>query len=138
VTAYETVMAERLEHFGEDNDCTVVALSLVLGIPYDVAHKMLADQGRQYKTGFRLVEWLYEDNISGWWVTVVSCPRVFHGSLNRHTVTLPTLAKVRRDFPRGRFIVRKRNHVFAMIEGVIHDDAGPRTRITHVAVFERA
>lgn len=112
----------------EKSDCTVVALSIAIGVPYDVAHRMLAEAGRHDRRGFRLSSWLREQRqstICGYKVTAAKVPWL-------------TLAQIRRDFPRGRFIVRKRGHVFAMIDGVILDyNTGNRTRITDIFHFER-
>lgn len=142
--AYVKVMAEREGH-NENSDCTVIALSIVLAIPYDVAHSMLADAGRRNRRGFGLLSWLRvrrEVNHCGYKVTTVSCGRLQDAALRlarpwAASYTYPTLAQVQRDFPKGRFIVRKARHVFAMIDGVIHDSCGPRTRITDIALFER-
>ena len=135
----QKVMTER-EGYTEFNDCTVVALSVALEIPYSVAHRMLADQGRQERKRFRLVSWLENEaragrTLCGYKPTAVKCGKIQSAS-TRHTY--PTLARVRRDFPKGRFIVRKNRHVFAMTDGEVHDNIGPRTRITNLVLFERA
>ena len=118
------------DSYGEDNDCTVVALSIAAGIPYNVAHDILRAAGRERCRGFRLVGWLrcqYRDgrSVCGYKVTPVNACR-------------KTLAQVRRDFPKGRFILRKRGHVFAMIDNEVMDyGTGNRTRITDLFLFER-
>ena len=118
------------DSYGEDNDCTVVALSIAAGIPYNVAHDILRAAGRERCRGFRLVGWLrcqYRDgrSVCGYKVTPVNAGR-------------KTLAQVRRDFPKGRFILRKRGHVFAMIDNEVMDyGTGNRTRITDLFLFER-
>ena len=118
------------DSYGEDNDCTVVALSVAAGIPYNVAHDILRAAGRERCKGFRLVGWLrcqYRDgrSVCGYKVTPVNAGR-------------KTLAQVRRDFPKGRFILRKRGHVFAMIDNEVMDyGRGNRTRITDLFLFER-
>ena len=118
------------DSYGEDNDCTVVALSIAAGIPYNVAHDILRAAGRERCKGFRLGGWLrcqYRDgrSVCGYKVTPVNACR-------------KTLAQVRRDFPKGRFILRKRGHVFAMIDNEVMDyGTGNRTRITDLFLFER-
>ena len=118
------------DSYGEDNDCTVVALSIAAGIPYNVAHDILRAAGRERCKGFRLVGWLrcqYRDgrSVCGYKVTPVNAG-------------WKTLAQVRRDFPKGRFILRKRGHVFAMIDNEVMDyGTGNRTRITDLFLFER-
>jgi hypothetical protein len=136
--AYNTAMWQRESYIGsvENNDCTVVALSIALSLPYGVAHAILARYGRRNGKGFQLIQWLRQYgkvNLYGFKATVVDCTPFECGRARIY----PTLAKVRRDFPRGRFIVRKPGHVFAMIDGVVHDSAGQRTRITSIVAFER-
>ena len=141
----QKVMTER-EGYTEFNDCTVVALSVALEIPYSVAHRMLADQGRQERKRFRLVSWLENEaragrTLCGYKPTVVKCGKIQSAYTSQFPwsgYTYPTLARVRRDFPKGRFIVRKKRHVFAMTDGEVHDNIGPRTRITNLVLFERA
>src|ERR1039458_1384681 len=144
----QKVMTER-EGYTEFNDCTVVALSVALEIPYSVAHRMLADQGRQERKGFHLVSWLENEaragrTLCGYKPTAVKCGKLMPTCRRTpwfmcdNMYTYPTLARVRRDFPKGRFIVRKNRHVFAMTDGEVHDNIGPRTRITNLVLFERA
>ena len=115
----------------ERGDCTVIALSIGLGIPYDVAYRMLAAEGRRPNHGFHLRNWLRERATAG---TILCGYKVT-------SVRVPclTLARVMRDFPRGRFILRKHRHVFAMIDGEILDmnGAGSRTLITDLFLLER-
>lgn len=115
----------------ERADCTVIALSIGLGIPYDVAYRMLEAAGRRPNHGFGLSAWLrgksqIGDMLCGYKVTSVHVPWL-------------TLTQVRHDFPKGRFIVRKRGHVFAMLDGVVLDmnGAGGRTLVTDLFLLER-
>ena len=119
------VIRER-QGFAEKRDCSVVALSIAAGIPYDVAHGICKDAGRQDGHGMYFVEWVRRQRtICGYKVTVVNVPRL-------------TLAQVLRDFPKGRLICRKKNHVFAVIDGVVHDyGTGNNSRIYKVIAFER-
>ena len=119
------VIRER-QGFAEKRDCSVVALSIAAGIPYDVAHGICKAAGRQNREGMYFMEWCRtQATICGYKVTVVNVPRI-------------TLAQVIRDFPKGRLICRKKNHVFAVIDGVVHDyGTGTRSRIYQVIAFER-
>ena len=119
------VMRER-QGFAEKRDCSVVALSIAAGIPYDVAHGICKAAGRQNREGMYFIEWCRtQATICGYKVTVVNVPRL-------------TLAQVLRDFSKGRLICRKKNHVFAVIDGVVHDyGTGTRSRIYQVIAFER-
>jgi hypothetical protein len=117
----------------ESKDCTVIAMSIALGIPYDVSHKMLADAGRVPHNGFHLVSWLRgkarinDGMLYGYKITHVSVPRL-------------TLAQVVRDFPKGRFILRMKRHAFCLIDGKVHDYdySTGRSRILDMFLLERA
>lgn len=131
--ALAAIIEQRNENAASERaDCTVIAMSIGLRIPYDVAYRMLAAEGRQPNHGFHLSSWLRNRAacgtiLCGYKVTSVRVPSL-------------TLAQVRHDFPKGRFIVRKRQHVFAMIDGEILDmnGAGGRTLITDLFLLERA
>jgi hypothetical protein len=131
MNALTQVLAERSSH-AERNDCSVVALSIAVGIPYDVAHHMLASAGRKPGHGFKMTVWLREQAelggiVCGYKFTTVQADR-------------RTLARVRRDFPKGRLMVTTRGHIFAMIDGVILDPAytGERSQVRFVTLVERA
>ncbi len=42
------------DSFGETNDCSVIAISLLCDVSYDVAHRALAASGRKEKRGARM------------------------------------------------------------------------------------
>ena len=122
---------DQREAYGERSDCSVIAMSCAFGIPYNVAHDILKDAGRVDKRGFGFCAWLRQtvaalDHICGYKVTPVRVPRL-------------TLSQVRRDFPKGRFVIRKSGHAFAMIDGKILDPeaSGPRAIVTDIFLLER-
>ena len=48
----EIVAASKRKDFNEDNDCTVISMSVVCGMPYAEAHAILAKAGRKPRKGF--------------------------------------------------------------------------------------
>jgi len=92
--------------FAKDKrDCTVRATATVLGIDYSDAHSRLAALGR--KTNHR---WLYQgDNIEKLGLEQVP------------ELSCRTLASILHEMSQGRFVVRVHRHVFAVINGVVHD-----------------
>ena len=42
---------ETARSIGENNDCSVLALALLADVPYQEAHKAMADAGRKFKKG---------------------------------------------------------------------------------------
>lgn len=143
---YVRVRAQR-ESYGEANDCTVIALSIAVGIPYDVAHGMLLLAGRRNCHGFMMTAWLADkaklgETVCGYKFTQVDCGELDKSALpaysRRPLYKYKTVAQVRRDFPKGRFILSIHKHVFAMIDGVILDYTSPRSRVKRLTLVERA
>ena len=132
-TLHPRDQAER-DSFNEHKDCTVVALAAAADIPYSEAHALLAKAGRLPRHGFKLRLWLdnqcFAARMRGgkFRLGKYSVERVV--MFNRDRVTL---AQFLRDFPRGRFVCRKRSHAFAVIDGkVLNLFTGARTRITNL------
>jgi hypothetical protein len=86
-------------------DCTVRASSIALGVSYQEAHDRLERLGRKPK---RRVDWAKVAPALGF----ESLPEFSCMRLSRVMAALPET---------GRFIVRVPRHVFAVVDGVIHD-----------------
>jgi len=120
--------------FNERADCTVVAIAVAADLPYAEAHSVLAQAGRKHRRGFKLRLWL--DNQCA--VARMKNTPLRIGNYKVERVRFEymrnvTLAKFLRDFPRGRFIARKRSHAFAVIDGKVYSSfTGARTRITNL------
>jgi hypothetical protein len=92
---------------GETRDCTVRALALALDIPYDIAHAGLAKLGRKPRHGF-----LFRmPNLGEFSKVLEECPEY----------SCRTVRKVLPELMQGRFIVRVRGHVFAVVGGTALD-----------------
>ena len=87
-------------------DCTVIALANARGIAYSDAHLILKNAGRKNSCKFRMTHFL--DDID----YALPLPGPFHSTAKRFAT----------EHPIGIFIVRVRGHVFAIINGVIHDN----------------
>lgn len=114
-TAYSTVANGDFPT--ERRDCSVRALAIALGIPYREAHESFRIAGRRHGEGTPLV-------ISAW-------VHKRHGMETMRPFR-PTLAQFLRENPKGRFVVHRRGHAFAIIDGVVHDwerGTGARSRI---------
>lgn len=91
---------------GESRDCSVRATAVALDIPYHIAHAMFEREGREPQRRTKL-------GVSD---------RVLKGyRSHRYTRKRPTLARFIREHPEGRYIVRIRGHMFAVIDGGVHD-----------------
>jgi hypothetical protein len=119
---------------GERLDCTVLALAAVAELPYADAHKLLASAGRVRRKGFRLFGWLdsqfHIHGVDPGFGKYRAVPVRMYEDI--------TLAKVLRDFPRGRFLARQRKHAFAIIDGKAWNaNGGNRVRVKKLWYFEK-
>lgn len=106
------IKANPREYSDERNDCTVRATSLALNKPYKEIHKVYSDNGRKWGKGCdgftieRVIKHYVGSNYNKRSATV-------HGRI--------TLARFLKDYPQGHWIVVRRGHAFAVIDGVAHD-----------------
>lgn len=109
----------------EHNDCAVRAASLAANVPYQDVHKLFEAKGRIRHRGTK-------------WETLRQAVTELGGTLAtqamavRYSVQRQTLAAWLRDHPRGRYLVCRSGHAFAVIDGVVHDwstGTGARSRI---------
>ena len=105
------------------NDCTVRALASACGFSYDQAYDTLKLAGRKCRSGFKLSNWLNQQQ----WAEKISFPaKKGMRRMNPSTFTA--------QFPEGNYIVKVARHVFACINGVIHDvDRNPPDRCIYTA-----
>ena len=124
---FNSVLEESNE-YGESNDCTVKAVTLVSDLPYGTVHRMYHLAGRKRRCGARreitqdVLHQLGENGYRHYWCQ----PLQKSGS----RFTMKTIGKA---YPKGRYIVRVRGHLAAMIDGVIHDwTQGRRHIVTEI------
>jgi hypothetical protein len=102
----------------EKSNCTVVALSAVTQLPYNQCKDIAATAGRKEGKGFRsadLIEF-YNTNID----------KRFEEVYLEKRLNVKTFCK---EYPKGRYYVRKRGHAFSVINGVVYDmTTGPTPR----------
>jgi len=109
-TAYS---AERV--VWDTKDCAVRALAVATGVPYTVASVTFSAQGRRIKRGTD------QETSTKLYETVLGMRRVELAEGLR----LGAFLEVART---GSFIVHKKGHAFAVVEGVVHDWEGKTTR----------
>jgi hypothetical protein len=97
---------------GERNDCVVRALSIASGLHYATAHEYCAKAGRPRGRG------MYDPQVDRA-ISLIEGKQVeMEWSFERRT-----FAEFARLNPVGRFIVLKRGHAVALVDGVYHDMA---------------
>lgn len=94
----------------QKNDCTVRAIALVRGMGYDEAYDLMAEEGRKCSKGFDIVKWLKKQS----WAKKMAFPAV-KGERRMNP------AKFCETYKEGKYICRVSKHVFAVIDGVVHD-----------------
>ena len=93
----------------EDFDCTVMALAHAASMSYEHAHEILRISGR-----LEGCTHMMEDGLKTYEAEGLGSSIPFEGTWN--------LVDVVREHPEGRFIVRKRGHVFAIVDGIVYED----------------
>ena len=117
----------------ETNDCTVRAASIALDISYAKAHAMLAKAGRPDKDGPRACVFSNFMKTLGYvkheYPARYCTVKKWYGPIHRRKYI--TFKRWLPEHSTGRYIVDMRGHVFAVIDGVVHDalTIGPRTVI---------
>ena len=107
----------RPDGLAENNDCVVRALSLAFNKPYTEVHQACAAAGRRPRRGmFRSQTDRAIQTITG--------KLDARGSTFPYRNHRPTFAQFASMNPEGHFIVIKRGHAVALIDGVYHDMCG--------------
>ena len=93
----------------QSNDCTVRAIAIAMGLDYDDAYDWLAAEGRESWSRFNIDEFLKDRG-----ARKISFPAV----KGKPRMNPATFCK---EFPKGRYICNVAKHVFAVVDGVVHD-----------------
>ena len=97
----------------EKNDCTVRAVSFAYGIPYNEAHAKLKSYGRKDGKGFTFISFIESEK------------KYINSEHSSYNYKIGTLRKFLQEHPTGTFILIKRGHAFAVIDGVVYDSWKP-------------
>ena len=109
----------------DNNNCTIRALSIASGIPYDEAFEIGKEAGRKTGRGFHTRKLMAYARKNG-----IEFRKMKYKSI--------TLQKFLALGLVGRFVVKRRGHAFAIISGVIHDGLvnPPMSRLTEIYKVE--
>ena len=109
----------------EENDCTVRALANAAGLPYQLAHKILAKAGRQQGRGMFTKDWHPVYTRLGFKLQSI------HGTTRgarfmAHMTGVAaqqgiTLSKLLPRLRQGRYAVKVSGHIFAVVDGKVLD-----------------
>jgi hypothetical protein len=110
--------------FRERMDRAVRSLALSTGMTYAEAHRICAEGGRRFRRVMRpaSVHTVYAPYELTPWMSY----------LDLKVAKRPTIDRLVRELPTGRYIVKVKGHVFAVIDGVCMDifpDVRPRLRV---------
>lgn len=98
----------------EERDCTVRAVALTASISYREAHSILKKAGRKNGHTFKFRTWAE----NGFGPIADRMQRLYEASLYNSRLTVNQFMKKNL---KGRYMVRVSRHVFAVIDGVLHD-----------------
>ncbi len=107
----------------ENNDCTVVATAVSLGISYDEAHEIMATEvGRQEKKGAFLQSHLaIKKSLGG---------RKFEAVKSKEIYDAKTLGGLMKKLTTGTYLVFTKGHVSTMVNGKLNDRFfAPRSKV---------
>jgi len=125
---------ERID--GEANDCTVRALANAYGMPYKLAHKIMAKQGRKPTKGLRPIETHLALTRMGFKLEGVHGTTLKARYLAKTLDCQPkagiTLASLLNSIGLGRYVVTIRGHALAIVDGQVLD-YGNNLANSHVA-----
>jgi hypothetical protein len=109
----------------QNYDCTVRALAIYKNIPYDEAYDILKNEGRKSGSGFMLSEWLVKNGF---------IRKTFPAIKGQKRMNPATFCK---EYKTGKYICKTAKHVFAVINGVLHDEWEQRPdRCIYAMFFE--
>lgn len=92
----------------DTNNCTICALSTASCIPYNEAYEIGKKAGRKNGRGFITSKLMDVARKNG-----INFQKIKTGGI--------TIQKFLQKYPQGRFVVNRRGHAFAIIDGTIYD-----------------
>ena len=120
----------RPSDMNELNDCAVRATSIATELDYKAVHSVFAKHGRKPRKGtyiatmMAVAKELNKDSTFISYLGTRSCASY-----------APTLSKFIKDNPTGHWVICRRNHAFAVKDGVVYDahksQAGSRCRVLY-------
>ena len=100
------------EFSNESNDCTVRATCLAMSKPYKSIHKVFAKHGRKSGQGVTLATLM---------AVLLDITKNKMSIVANHAVKKHTLAGFIKTHPKGKYVIVKRGHAFAVVDGVALD-----------------
>lgn len=105
----------------EHNDCTVIALTLTTGKPYIWCHTAMKEAGRKVRGRAVMERGIDVVKNRGINIRYLGCPK-----RNGRPISVKTIGE---PHPKGRYIVRVRGHVLALVDGEVLDWTKDRRHI---------
>lgn len=109
---------------GQYHDCSVRALAILTGQPYDVCYDLLARAGRKPCQGFESDKWLKKVKGRVFGGQFKAVPIIASRPIPRSPTVVLTPSTFGRD-PKylngGRYLLETPSHTWAVIDGIHHD-----------------
>jgi hypothetical protein len=112
---------------GENDDCSVKAMSILLDIPYNDAHRVFAEHGRKDRKGTPTAVTRKAYDALGFTLTSVSLRDILDSYPSPHHLMKNVTSHQPRRFPEqwerfseGRYLLHTRTHALPMRNGIVH------------------
>jgi hypothetical protein len=113
---YERINGVREEHYGDKDSCSVVAIAIACNVSFGKAQAAMSRAGRKPGNGASLDQMLDAITELG-----------FMANIRYGVGKRPTLSKFVRD-TEGAVLAVTKGHVSAIVDGIVHDHLGQRSR----------
>lgn len=124
-TTYEVVKSNQCElQKNENNDCSVVAMSILTGYKYSTVHALFKKYGRKDRKGTQneVTDKVIKELESKGFVFEEIRPRqdyIRHGE--RQEFGKYSLRTIIKFYPKGKYLIHVHKHALAMVDGKIED-----------------
>ena len=115
LVSYLSEIEPERQTLNETNDCSVVAVSVALGLSYSESRELLCSHGRRHRGGATS-----EQIIKAVRSTGATCELVLH-FLEPWLVKCKTPISIEKNIPDGNYLVFTSKHVFAVNDGTVMD-----------------
>jgi hypothetical protein len=103
-----TIIPNLGKDMGDKNNCTIIALSVAAGIPYEEAYDIGRQAGRVKGKGFHTKK-------------LMETARKYGIEYRKMRFNEITINKFLKSNLKGRYLVRRRGHAFTIIDSTIYD-----------------
>lgn len=110
----------------QERDCVIRAFAIVFNLDYDLVHDAMQEKGRKWGSSTKKTIWKS-------WIKHRGKKMAFPAIKDQKRLTSLGFCQ---KYTKGRFVVQVAGHLFAVIDGKIHDRGMPRLNACVYAAWE--